>query len=170
MSSVSQFEALVNDYYELLYRFALSLARSESDARDLTQQTFYIWATKGSQLRDISKAKTWLFTTLHRTFLGMKRKNARYPQVELEEALLPAVSAEFTGGSDCAQILAALAKVDERYRAAVVLFYLQEHPYKEIALILEVPVGTVKSRIARGVEQLRNVLLSDKTFENICLN
>jgi RNA polymerase sigma-70 factor (ECF subfamily) len=172
MSSANQFEVLVNEHYEPLYRFALSLTRSQSDALDLTQQTFYIWATKGSQLRDTSKAKTWLFTTLHRTFLGMKRRSARFPEVELEETLLPAVSPEFFEGVDSPQILAALAKVDEIYQAAVALFYLQEHPYKEIALILEVPVGTVKSRIARGIAQLRNILLSDKTFEieNVCLN
>jgi len=170
MNSADQFEALVSEYYEPLYRFALSLTRSEADARDLTQQTFYIWATKGSQLRDFSKAKTWLFTTLHRAFLGAKRKDARYPHDELEEAQLPAVSPEFARGLDSAQVLAALARVDQVYQAAVALFYLQEHAYKEIAVILEVPVGTVKSRIARGIQQLREIILSDKVFENVCLN
>jgi RNA polymerase sigma-70 factor (ECF subfamily) len=170
MSSADQFETLVNDHYEPLYRFALSLTRSECDARDLTQQTFYIWATKGSQLRDSSKAKTWLFTTLHRAFLGTKRKEARFPHTELEETQLPAVSPEFPSELDSAQILTALGKVDEVYQAAVALFYLQEHAYKDIAVILNVPVGTVKSRIARGIQQLREIILSDKRFENVCLN
>jgi RNA polymerase sigma-70 factor (ECF subfamily) len=58
-------------YYEPLYQFAFSLARDEADACDLTQQTFCIWAAKGHQLRDASKVKTWLFTTLHREFLGI---------------------------------------------------------------------------------------------------
>jgi RNA polymerase sigma-70 factor (ECF subfamily) len=60
------FEKLVEDYHMPLYRFALSLSRKESDAADLTQQTFYLWASKGHQLRDASKVKTWLFTSLYR--------------------------------------------------------------------------------------------------------
>ena len=55
-------------------------------------------------------------------------------------------------------MLPALARVDETYRAAVSLFYLDDCSYKEIAVILEVPLGTVKSRIARGIAQLREIL------------
>jgi hypothetical protein len=55
MNSADQFEAIVRERYKPLFRFAMSLTRFESDARDLTQQTFYVWATKGHQLRDISK-------------------------------------------------------------------------------------------------------------------
>jgi RNA polymerase sigma-70 factor (ECF subfamily) len=71
------FETIVAAYYEPLYQFAFSLTRSESDACDLTQQTFYVWATKGHQLRDASKVKSWLFTTLHRGFLESHRRQAR---------------------------------------------------------------------------------------------
>src|SRR6266550_6455792 len=67
------FDSLIEQHYRSLYQFAFSLTQSESDACDLTQQTFYIWATKGHQLRDLSKVKTWLFTTLHREFLQMSR-------------------------------------------------------------------------------------------------
>jgi Sigma-70 region 2 len=67
MNAIDPFEAIVCEHCEALFRFAMSLTREESEARDLTQQTFYTWATKGHQLRDISKVKTWLFTTLHRT-------------------------------------------------------------------------------------------------------
>ena len=86
MADNVEFESLVARYYEPLYQFAFSLARDESDACDLTQQTFCIWAAKGHQLRDASKVKTWLFTTLHREFLGVRRKQTRFPQVELEDA------------------------------------------------------------------------------------
>ena len=58
-------------------------------------------------------------------------------------------------------MLSALARVDEVYQAAIALFYLDEFSYKEIAVILEVPLGTIKSRIARGIAQLRKILLSD---------
>jgi hypothetical protein len=56
------FEQIVSQHYKPLYRFAVSLTRTEAYACDLTQQTFYIWATKGHQLRDRSKGKSWLFT------------------------------------------------------------------------------------------------------------
>ena len=163
MTSADQFEAIVCEHYELLYRFAMSLARVEADARDLTQQTFYVWATKGHQLRDPSKVKTWLFTTLHRAFLETRRRQSRFIHDELESVLdqLPVVSPEFANQADSSQVLPALARVDEVYQAAVALFYLEDCPYQDIAVILEVPIGTVKSRIARGIAQLREILMSD---------
>ena len=160
MSFTDQFEALVREHYEALYRFALSLTRAEADARDLTQQTFYTWATKGHQVRDFRKIKSWLFTTLHRAFLVMRRRESRFPHCELEEDELATVAQEMPREPDTAQVLSALGKVDELFQAAVALFYLEDCSYCEIAAILEVPVGTVKSRIARGVAQLRRILLS----------
>src|SRR6266576_2239887 len=148
------FDSLIEQHYRSLYQFAFSLTQSESDACDLTQQTFYIWATKGHQLRDLSKVKTWLFTTLHRAFLETQRRKTRFPHHGLDEippGELPVFSADFSSALDSSHVLAALAKVDEVYQAAVALFYLQDHSYKEIAEILEVPIGTVKSRIARGI-------------------
>src|SRR5947207_15768066 len=75
------FEKLVEDYYMPLYRFALSLSRQESDAADLTQQTFFLWASKGRQLRDEAKVKAWLVTSLCREFLGRKRQVDRVVDV-----------------------------------------------------------------------------------------
>ena len=160
MNSTDPFETIVREHYEALHRFAMSLTRSESDARDLTQQTFYIWATKGHQLRDVSKVKTWLFTTLHRTFLRGRRRQIRFPQQELDEAIdqLPDIAPTAFDQADCSQVLAALAELDEIHQAAVALFYLEDCPYKEIAEILDIPIGTVKSRIARGLAQLREIL------------
>src|SRR5258708_14288519 len=88
------FDSLVSRFYGPLYQFAFSLTRTEADACDLTQQTFYIWATKGHQLRDGSKVKTWLFTTLHREFLTSRRKVVRFPHFELSEMdqELPSIS------------------------------------------------------------------------------
>jgi RNA polymerase sigma factor (sigma-70 family) len=158
------FETIVSEHYEGLFRFAMSLTRAESDAWDLTQQTFYTWATKGHQLSDISKVKSWLFTTLHRAFLMARRKQSRFTHYDLEEVSdqLPAVPPRVGTQADCCEVLRALAKLDEVYRAAVALFYLEDYSYREIAEILEVPVGTIKSRIARGIAQLRTILLSDR--------
>src|SRR5437879_13561301 len=104
------FEQIVSHYYEPLYRFALSLTRAEADACDLTQQTFYIWAAKGHQLRDMSKVKTWLFTTLHREFLESRRRSTRFPHFELEQvaAELPSVSPARVNQLDSARVLPAV--------------------------------------------------------------
>jgi RNA polymerase sigma-70 factor (ECF subfamily) len=154
------FESLVEQYYRPLYQFAFSLTRSESEACDLTQQTFYIWAAKGHQLRDASKVKSWLFTTLHREFLETHRRQARFPHFELSQvdAELPTISPTRVTQLDAAQVLQALGQVDEVYQAPVALFYLEDYAYKEIAEILHVPIGTVKSRIARGIAQLQKAL------------
>jgi RNA polymerase sigma-70 factor (ECF subfamily) len=104
--------------------------------------------------------KTWLFTTLHREFLGIRRKQTRFPQVELEQAAaeLPVVTTGDFSRIDAAQVLTALARLDEIYQAPLALFYLQDCAYNEIAEILGVPLGTVKSRLARGLGQLHQLL------------
>ena len=61
-------------------------------------------------------------------------------------------------------MLSALARVDDVYQAAVALFYLENRSYKDIATILQVPVGTIKSRIARGIAQLRKFVLSQTGY------
>jgi RNA polymerase sigma-70 factor, ECF subfamily len=154
------FESLVARYYRPLYQFALSLTQAEAEACDLTQQTFYVWATKGHQLRDATKVKSWLFTTLHREFLESRRRQTRFPHHELEqvEAELPTISPARINELDSAQLLQALAQVDEVYRAPVSLFYIEDCSYKDIAEILGIPMGTVKSRIARGIAQLQKLL------------
>jgi RNA polymerase sigma-70 factor (ECF subfamily) len=161
VNSTDQFEAIVSAHYESLYRFALSLTRSEADACDLTQHTFYVWATKGHQVREPAKIKTWLFTTLYRAFLLSKRRQSRFPLSDLDEDItenLQTDSIDPSAQADVSQVLPALARVDEACQAAVALHYLKQCSYKEIAAILEVPIGTVKSRIARGITQLRKIL------------
>jgi RNA polymerase sigma-70 factor, ECF subfamily len=165
MADNMDFESLVADYYGPLYKFAFSLTRDEADACDFVQQTFCIWANKGHQLRDATKVKTWLFTTLHREFLGVRRKQTRFPHVDLEYAAeeLPAVPSATVNRLDTAQMLAALSQLDEIHQAPVALFYLQDYSYNEIAAILDVPLGTVKSRLARGLGRLHQLLTGEKT-------
>src|ERR1700744_1313590 len=160
------FENVVNAYYEPLYRFALSLARSEADAGDLVQQTFYRWATKGGQLRDRSKVKSWLFTTLHREFLGQRRHEDKFPKVEIvtdEGHELVAQSPALDQQLDGASVMTALQQVEKTYSAPLALFYLEEHSYRDIAEILEIPIGTVMSRISRGKQLLREIILEKET-------
>ena len=160
------FESVVARYYEPLYQFAFSLTHAEADACNLTQETFFVWGTKGHQLRDESKVKTWLFTTLHRQFLQSRRRQVRFPHEELGavEAQLPTVPPTTGRQIDGRQILVALQQVDEVYRAPLALFYLEDVAYKDIAEILEIPMGTVKSRIARGIAQLQRLVTDKQTM------
>jgi RNA polymerase sigma-70 factor, ECF subfamily len=161
MDRETEFERLVNLYYQSLYRFAFSLTRQESDACDLTQETFYIWARKGHQLQDISKVKSWLFTTLHREYLQRRRRSTRFSDLELDETEheLPEVPSTALSKADGSTVLEALSRVDRLFQAPIALFYLEDNSYLEIAQILEIPLGTVKSRISRGIAQLQQLLM-----------
>jgi RNA polymerase sigma factor (sigma-70 family) len=155
------FQTLVDQHYAPLFRFAMSLTRTETDAGDLVQDTFLTWAAKGHQLRDAGKVKTWLFTTLHRRFLETQRRATRFPHLELVETEheLPAVEPELGSHLDSQTIVDLLGQVDSQLQAAVSLFYLEDYSYNDIAAILEVPLGTVKSRISRGLAQLKVLVL-----------
>lgn len=146
-----------------LYRFALSLSRRESDAADLTQQTFLLWAKKGHQLRDASKVKTWLFTSLYREFLGRKRQQDRFVEAENNPEAIAAqvVPASVVDQLDSGIVQRALLELETIYRAPLTLFYLRQLSYKEIAATLEIPIGTVMSRISRAKGQLRRALADD---------
>ena len=160
---MTEFEELVDAHYQPLFRFAYSLGKNPDRAADLVQQTFCIWAEKGHQLKDRSKAKTWLFTTLYREYLGQARRETRYPERELEDAehLLPAHEADADRQLDAQRAVELLGELDETFRAPLTLFYLQQNSYKEIAKILDVPIGTVMSRISRGKEQLRRKMADE---------
>jgi RNA polymerase sigma-70 factor (ECF subfamily) len=163
--SPDTFQTLVDQNYAALYRFGLSLSGHADAASDLVQQTFYLWAAKGHQLRDASKAKSWLFTTLYREYLSTYRRNVKFPQVELDEtaADFPSIASEVLDELDGATVVGALTQVDEVFRAPLTLFYLEELSYKEISEVLGVPIGTVMSRLSRGKEQLRKLLLESRT-------
>src|SRR6266852_1526530 len=143
MADELDFESLVSRYYAPLYRFALSLTRKESDACDLTQQTFYVWASKGHQLQDASKVKSWLFTTLHREFLEMRRRQTRFPHFELDEVSqeLPPIEPEMVNRLDSGAVLSLLAQVDLVFQAPVALFYLEDFPTKKLPKSSPCPSG-----------------------------
>jgi RNA polymerase sigma-70 factor (ECF subfamily) len=159
------FENAVNVLYEPAYRFARSLARNEADAGELTQEAFSRLFEKSESIRDPSRMKSWLFTTLHRVFLGWKRRQARWPEVEIDEAgaELPQVDPQQIGRCEAGDVLAALQAVDERYRVPLALFYMEDLSYQEIAALLDIPIGTVMSRISRGKDALRQLLMDPKS-------
>jgi len=163
------FARLVEAHYGALYRFGLSLARNASDAGDLVQQTFFIWATKGQTLKDQGAAKGWLFTTLYREFLRLRRRGSRASSLEALPDSLPEFTADEVDRAarcDAATVVSALQEVDEVFRAPLTLFYLEDLSYLEIAKILEVPIGTVMSRLSRGKLQLRSLLAASAAGTN----
>ncbi len=90
------YEQAVSSFYEPLYGFAYSLSGNENDACELTQETFARLIAKSGQVRDESKVKSWLFTTLYRVFLGWKNRERRLPHFEISsvEHELPSIAAE----------------------------------------------------------------------------
>jgi len=161
---MSEFENLVDAHYQALYRFGMSLTRNPDKAADLVQETFCIWAAKGDQLKDRSKAKTWLFTTLHREFLSQRRRSSRISDEPVDEKIASANASDDLHADrqmDGQRAIEVLGELDETYRAPIALFYLQQHSYKEIAEILDVPIGTVMSRLSRGKEMLRRKMADE---------
>ncbi len=162
-SIMEEFQQLVDDHYEALYRFGYSLAKNADRASDLVQQTYCTWAEKGHQLRDRSKAKTWLFTTLYREHLNNARRATRFSDQEISdvEHFVIQNEDEAERKMDGDRVMELLGQLDETFRTPLALFYLQQHSYKEISAILDVPIGTVMSRISRAKEQLRKKMVKE---------
>jgi RNA polymerase sigma-70 factor, ECF subfamily len=153
-------ERIVADFYGSLYRFAVALTRNHILAADLTQDTFLILAKRQTQIRNGTKIKSWLFTTLRRQFLQHLRSNQSHPQVELKPEHYKKLVVDPTvfRSIDAGTILEALSRIDECYRTVLELSYLDALSYKEIGVVLGIPIGTVMSRLARGKEQLKSTL------------
>jgi RNA polymerase sigma-70 factor (ECF subfamily) len=160
-----EFEKLVELYYADLYRFAHSLARNPDDASDLVQQTFATYARKGDDLRDSTKAKSWLFTTLYREFLKQTARGRRVVSIDettLENTAPAPATNDAPRAAEQQELLEALAALEDSQRAILSLFYLDQLSYKEIAAALELPIGTVMSRLSRAKDALRARLHAGK--------
>jgi RNA polymerase sigma factor (sigma-70 family) len=165
----SDYEKIVALYHHDLYRFAYSLTGNADDACELTQESYYRLLSNDGQLRDPTKIKAWLFTTLYRVFLSQKHRSVRFPHVTIAsvEHELPVLTPEMVDEMDGMLVMEALLEIDERHRAPLVLFYLQDLSYREIAEILDVPVGTVMSRLSRSKAVLRDHLADHASHRNV---
>lgn len=163
MAAPPSFEELVERHYAALYRFAFSLTRDESEAADLVQQTFLIWARKGHQLRNASRAGTWLFTTLHREFQRERRRTEALAETPLDQAAMemPSSTPDAIQELDASLVQAALLGLAEHHRVVLSLYYLTGHTYQEVAEIVGVPIGTVMSRLSRAKAELRRALVEE---------
>jgi RNA polymerase sigma-70 factor, ECF subfamily len=158
----ADYEAAVTAHYEALYAFGYSLAGNPDDAAELTQETYSRLLCKGGQLRDRTKVKSWLFTTLYRIFIGWKERQQRLPHFEIGsvESELPAITPEQADVFRDEAVREAMLELEEHYRVPLVMFYLNDHSYEEIAELLEIPAGTVMSRLSRAKSLLRSRLMA----------
>ena len=159
-----EFEELVDAYHQALYRFAFLLVEDGGLAEDLVQRAFVIWGREDHPSRERRNAGTGLFATLYREHLGSTRRQPPSPGREPGEAGPERSSEQLDPGSgapDSEDPLELLGGLDETFRAPLALFYLQQHGYREIATILDLPIGTVMSRISRGKEQLRRRMVRE---------
>jgi RNA polymerase sigma-70 factor (ECF subfamily) len=156
---------LIREHAGPLYRYAFRLAGQASDAEDLVQQTFLIAQQKLHQLRENERAAAWLFAVLRSCFLKARRK----PQAQTlsgsgEDAFPLDELVEQAGGDatdawlDREALQLALSELPDEFKIIVLMFYFEELSYKEIAEQLEIPIGTVMSRLSRGKAHLRRRL------------
>jgi len=157
------FQEVVKMHYRNLYRFACHLASNETDAGDLTQHAFYKFAQHVERFEESINVKSWLYTTLYRRFIDQTRKAKRVHPTAFETLEhLEAPDLKPQGQRvDHEILLDALAKLDPDSRAVLSLYYLESFTYREIAETLDIPSGTVMSRLHRAKCKLYQLLGGD---------
>jgi RNA polymerase sigma-70 factor (ECF subfamily) len=164
---VAAFESLVAVHFAQVRRYARAFEPQEADADDLAQEALLKVHRCLRQFRYQSSFSTWLFAVVRTTFLDTLKSRARRDrgqerpigpdEVEVAGDGLPADEG-MARDQEKARLWQALRQVSPEFRSAVVLFDLEGHAYDEVAAIEGVPVGTVRSRLSRGREQLRRAL------------
>ncbi len=150
---------LVADHHRGVFGYAFWLTGSIHDAEDLTQQVFLIAQQRLGQLRNSASVRTWLFAILRGCFGKSCRK--RRPVLAGSVALNMDTVAEHTSPEldiDPEHLHQVLGQLPDRYRLVLMMFYFEDLSYREIAEHLDLPIGTVMSRLARAKSQLRALL------------
>jgi RNA polymerase sigma-70 factor, ECF subfamily len=153
------YERLVEEQYAALYRYAYRLSGTADAAADLTQETFCKAQAQFGQLREPTRAKAWLFSILRNAYLHRLRAERQHREVPLEWA--EGVGREYPDVMpevDPQRLQEVLNGMAEGFRTPLILFYFEEFSYRDIAEQMDLPIGTVMSRLARAKAQLRERL------------
>jgi len=150
---------LVLDHHRDVYRYAYRLTGRVADAEDLTQQTFLIAQQRLHQVRQPERVLSWLFAILRTCYLKSERKSVPLPAsgIELDVDSIPDGTAEKAIDEELLQV--AIDELPDEFKLVLVMFYFEECSYKEIADKLQIPIGTVMSRLTRAKGRLRTRLL-----------
>ena len=151
-------EELVEQYAGLLFGLARRLSGCPTDAEDLVQQTFLAAHAHGDQLRDTTKVRAWLCTILRNEFLKLVRSRRRASTISLDALGEPTSPEHSNTEIDGEAILLALDSLPEEFRIPIVLYFFEEMSYREIGESLDLPIGTVMSRLSRAKTRLRDRL------------
>jgi RNA polymerase sigma-70 factor, ECF subfamily len=152
---------LVAEHHQAIYRYAYRLTGSVTDAEDLSQEVFLVARRKLGQLREEIKARKWLFAILRNSFLKDRMRRRPVPATNLNLNLddIPAEVPKLED-IDRERLQEALDQLPEPFRIVLLMFYFEECSYLEIAQELELPIGTVMSRLARAKGCLRSRLFA----------
>ena len=153
--------ALIEEHSEFLYRFAYRLSGSAADAEDLVQQAFLTAHAKLDQLREAEKARAWLVAVVRNAYRKSCRRDRPIPFSTMLSDPEPVTESELEQLLSADSVQDALNELPEEFRSVLILYYFDDHSYKDIAELLDIPIGTVMSRLSRGKAQLRQRLLPD---------
>jgi len=158
-------EKLVDEHYQFLYRYAYRLSGSVHEAEDLTQETYCTAQLKLDRLIEVASSRAWLCRILRNHYLARARRPTVVPAGLLDGVQLPAESADrFEEWEiDQEKLQEALMMLPEPYRSTIVLHYMGEMSYREIAELLDTPIGTVMSRLSRAKRFLRAMLMEKRS-------
>jgi RNA polymerase sigma-70 factor (ECF subfamily) len=168
-SSHADFEQLAMPLFDSIYRFARWLAQDDTEAEDLVQET-YVKALAGfASFTPGTDFRAWMFRILRNAFLNSRtglraRMTVQLEPEEVEYVAVDPHTPETFALSSATQagIQAALEALPPHYREAILLCDVEEMSYQEIAEVLDVPIGTVMSRLARGRKLLREKLVGER--------
>lgn len=151
---------LVDQHYESVFRFAYRLSGTSHEAEDISQQAFLDAQRKLDTLRDPDKVRAWLFMIVRNLYRRQIRDRVTHGEVALEVLVEPVdqkrgSDKQIEQSLDSESLQQVLNELPEEFRSVLLLFYFRELSYREIAEQLDVPIGTVMSRLSRGKKQLR---------------
>lgn len=151
-------ERLVVDHHASVFRYAYRLTGTAPDAEDLTQHAFLTAQANLGQLRSPESALSWLLTIVRNAFLKSYRRQVPIPAGNLELDVHSIPDGEVDDEIDREKLQAALNELPEEFRLVLVMFYFEDRTYREIAEQLDLPPGTVMSRLSRAKNHLRRKL------------